>query len=324
MSDRYIQPLRILIQLFFLCLTIWLGFRFFQFVQYFRTNGATTYVARPDGVEAFLPISGLLGLSAWLKGMGINPIHPAALILFLTIIAISLLLRRSFCSFVCPIATISECSWKTGYKLLRLNLRAPAWLDWLLRATKYLLLAFFVYSILFAMPPAALQNFIWSDYHRMADVRLLDFFLHLTPFALGIIIFLLIASLLFKNPFCRYLCPYGALLGLLAMLFPLRVTRNSGRCVSCGVCNAVCPSYLDVMHKRSVASPECIGCWRCISHCRAEGALSMRLFGRTAIPGVIFAILILLIFWGGRIVGIKTGHWKTSLDSAEYSRLLGK
>ncbi|OGT97507.1 MAG: 4Fe-4S binding protein [Geobacteraceae bacterium GWC2_48_7] len=324
MSDRYVQPLRILIQFSFFCLIIWLSFRFFQFVQYFRSNGTTAYAARPDGIEAFLPISGLLGLSAWFKGMGINPIHPAALVLFLTILVTSLLLRRSFCSFICPVATISECSWKTGYKVLHRNFRAPAWLDLILRAVKYMLLAFFLYSISFAMSPAELRDFIMSDYHRVADVRLLDFFLNLTPFALGIIILLIITSLLLKNPFCRYLCPYGALLGLLAMLSPLRVTRNIERCVSCGACSAVCPSYLDVMHKKSVISPECIGCWRCISHCRADGALSMRFFGRTAVSGILFVFLVLLVFWGGRAVGIQTGHWKTSLDSAEYSRLLGR
>lgn len=324
MSDRYVQPLRILTQIFFLCLLIWLGFRFFQFVEYFRSNGTTAYAARPDGIEAFLPISGLLGLSAWLKGLGINPIHPAALVLFLTIIAVSLLLRRSFCSFVCPVATISEGCWKTGFKFIRRNFRAPVWLDLLLRAIKYLLLAFFLYSIVFAMSPADLHNFIMSDYHKVADVRLLDFFLHISSFALAVIILLIIASILLKNPFCRYLCPYGALLGLVAMLSPLRVTRNTQICVSCGVCSAVCPSYLDVMHKKSVLSPECIGCWRCISHCRARGALSMRLLGRTAVPGIVFVFLVLLFFWGGRAVGIKTGHWKTSLDSAEYSRLLAK
>ena len=324
MSDRYVQPLRILIQISFICVTMWLGFRFFQFVQYFRSNGTTAYVARPDGIEAFLPISGLLGLSAWFKGLGINPIHPAALVLFLTILVTSLLLRRSFCSFICPVATISECSWKTGYKVLHRNFKAPAWLDLSMRGIKYLLLVFFLYSILFAMSPDDLRAFIMSDYHRVADVRLLDFFLNLSPFALGIIFLLIIASLLLKNPFCRYLCPYGALLGLLAMLSPLRVTRNKELCVSCGVCSAVCPSHLDVMHKKIVNSPECLGCWRCISHCRADGALSMRFLGRSAVTGILFVILVLVVFWGGRGVGIKTGHWKTSLDSAEYWRLLGR
>ncbi|QEM67361.1 4Fe-4S binding protein [Geobacter sp. FeAm09] len=324
MSARYVQPLRILVQFCFLGFMLWLGFRFYQFVHYLRVGGASAPVPRPDGIEGFLPISGLLGLAGWFKGLGINPIHPAAVVIFLTILGVSLLLRRSFCSWICPVATISECSWKGGFKGFKRNLRLPRWLDVTLRGLKYLLMAFFIYSIAIAMPAEALRDFILSDYHKVADVRLLDFFLHISSTALVIILVLVAASIILRNPFCRYLCPYGALLGLVALLSPVRVTRNSSRCVSCGVCNQVCPAAIDVMHKQSVNSPECIGCWRCVSHCRVESALSMRAAGRFAIPGIVFALLVVLLFWGGTLAGKLTGHWRTVLDSAEYGRLLGR
>jgi polyferredoxin len=185
-------------------------------------------------------------------------------------------------------------------------------------------MAFFVYSVAISMSPGALENFISSDYHKLADVRLMDFFRHISPVALGVILALLVFSLLLKNPFCRYLCPYGALLGLVAVLSPVRVTRNTERCVSCGVCSQVCPTHIDVMHKVSVVSPECIGCWRCVSHCRVNQALSMRAAGRYAVPGIVFAVLVVLFFWGGTLVGKAGGYWQTSLDSREYRRLLGR
>jgi hypothetical protein len=78
------------------------------------------------------------------------------------------------------------------------------------------------------------------------------------------------------------------------------------------------------MHKESVASPECIGCWRCISHCRAQGALSMRLAGKILIPGIVFALLVLLVFKGGTLIGVFTGHWQTSLTLTDYMQLLNK
>jgi polyferredoxin len=324
MSARYVQPLRILIQFCFLGFMLWLGFRFYQFVAHVRGGALSTYVPRPDGIEGFLPISGLMGLSAWFRGLGINTVHPAAVVVFITVLVVSLLLRRSFCSWICPVATLSECSWKAGFSLFRRNLRLPKWLDICLRGVKYLLLAFFVYSIVFVMSGDALNAFIQSDYHKVADVRLLDFFLHISVRALAVVGVLVVASFALRNPVCRYLCPYGALLGLVAMLSPLRVTRDSERCVSCGVCNQVCPTYIDVMHKPSVMSPECIGCWRCVSHCRAQGALSMRLTGRVMIPGALFALLVVLFFWGGSAVGAWTGHWHTALTTEEYNFLLGK
>jgi Fe-S-cluster-containing hydrogenase component 2 len=77
------------------------------------------------------------------------------------------------------------------------------------------------------------------------------------------------------------------------------------------------------MAKERIHSPECIGCWRCISNCRAAGALEMKLTGgRIAIAGALFAVLVVGIFWGGSIIGKATGHWHNSISAAEYARLL--
>lgn len=325
MSKRYLQPLRILIQWGFLLFSLYLGMQFYRFVLHFRSGGAAPFVPRPDGIEAFLPISALLSLKDWLVTGAINPVHPAALVIFLTIVALSFLLKRSFCSWICPVGTLSELLWKSGFTLFRRNFRPPLFLDMLLRCIKYLLLFFFLFSIAVAMSPQAVTAFIHSDYNKIADVRLLDFFLHTSGFALVVISGLALLSLPVRNPFCRFLCPYGALVGLISMLSPVKVTRSSKTCVSCGVCTQVCPSYIPVMAKDRVFSEECIGCLRCISHCRSEGALEMKLTGRkVVVNGLLFAVLVVLLFWGGTLVGKMTGHWRTAITTEEYSRLLGR
>lgn len=324
MSARYMQPLRILVQSCFLGFMLWIGFCFYRFVHAVSSGLTKAVAVRPDGVDGFLPISGLLGFASWIRGGGINSIHPAAVIIFITVILLSLLLRRSFCSWICPVAVLSESAWKGGFRLMRFNQRLPVWFDVGLRSLKYLLMTFFIYIIAVAMSTDALSQFIQSDYHKIADVRLMNFFLHITPLALSIILVLVVLSVVLRNPFCRYLCPYGALLGLIAILSPMRVSRNSERCVSCGVCSQVCPTYIDVMHKTSVVSPECIACWRCISHCRFNEALSMRLARRFAVPGFVFAALVVLLFYGGTVIGKLNGHWHSSISLEEYVRLLGK
>jgi polyferredoxin len=322
MPTRYMQQLRILVQFCYLFFSLWLGFQLFQFIRFIRSGGQSGFSAHPVGVEAFLPISGLMGTISWIHEGSINVIHPAAVVIFVTVLVSALLLRRSFCSWVCPVATISEWSWKLGFKLFQRTLRPPGWLDIPLRALKYLLLAFFIYSMAWAMPTEALKAFINSDYHKLADIRLLNFFLHVSPLALTILLILTALSLLLRNPFCRYLCPYGALLGLLATASPIRVTRDNERCVSCGVCSQVCPTSIDVMHKKSVLSPECIGCWRCISHCGTRQALSMKVAGRYAMSGLVFAILVIVLLWGGTTIGKWNGNWDNRLDIREYRRLL--
>jgi polyferredoxin len=325
MNNRYMQPLRLAVAWGFLFFQLYLGFRFFQFVRYFRSGGSASFVPRPDGIEGFLPISALLSLKGWFLSGAINPVHPAALVIFLSAVAVSLLLKRSFCSWICPVGTVSELFWKCGFNLFKRNLRPPRWLDVALRGVKYLLLAFFLWSILWAMPPEAVIAFIHSDYNKVADARLLDFFLHLSGLSLVLILFLTLLSLPLRNPFCRFFCPYGALVGLVSILSPLKVTRERKTCVSCGVCTQVCPSYIPVMQQERVWSEECIGCWRCVSHCRAEGALAMKLSGRrVAVSGFVFALLVVGLFWGGTLLGRLTGHWHTGITLAEYTRLLGR
>jgi len=323
MHERYVQPLRLAIQWCFVFFCLYIGFGFFRFVNVLSSNDPTLQITRPPGVEAFLPISGLLGVKDWVINGRINDVHPAAVVIFVTIVGISLLLKRSFCSWICPVGAISEILWKAGFKITKRNIRPPLWVDIPLRSLKYLFLGFFLASIMLKMPADAVAGFISSDYHKIADVRLLDFFLHISGTPLIVITTLGVLSIPVKNAFCRYLCPYGALLGAVSTISPLKVTRNKTACVSCGVCSQFCPSYLSVMSKERIHSPECIGCWRCISNCRAAGALEMKLPGRRiAITGILFAILVIATFLGGTFIGKITGHWQNNITNAEYTRLL--
>ncbi len=324
MMTRFMQPLRLTVAWGFLLFQLYLGVQFYRFVLYLRSGGTTTFVPRPEGIEGFLPISALVSLKDWFLAGAINPVHPAGLVIFLTVLAVSLLLKRAFCSWICPVGTLSELLWKCGFNLFRRNVRPPGLVDGTLRGIKYLLLLFFLGSILVGMGPAQVAAFVHSSYNKTADVRLLDFFLHLSAVGFTVIIALALVSLPVRNPFCRFLCPYGALVGLISMLSPVKVSRDRKTCVSCGVCTQVCPSYIPVMLKERVVSEECIGCWRCISHCRAEGALSMKLAGRIAVNGLLFALLVVGIFWGGSLIGKATGHWHTAVSLEEYARLVAR
>lgn len=321
MSDRYVQPLRILVQLVFLGISLLSGVQFLRFLQAVQQGVDTAN--RPAAIDAFLPISGLFGTAAWLKGGGINLIHPAAVVTFVTAIVLSLLLRRAFCSWICPVGTISEWLWKIGFNKLERNWRPPRLLDLGLRGLKYLLLGYFlITAIAWSLP--MLQGFLGSSYHAVSDVKLLQLFRSPSGVMLAVTGLLLALSILLRNPFCRFLCPYGALLGLIALASPLAVQRDPEKCVSCGVCSQVCPSRIDVMHATRVNDPECLGCWRCISHCRVSTALSMSILGKLAVPGIIFALCVVLLFWGGTRIGKSNGYWNTVVTPDDYRKLLVK
>ena len=101
------------------------------------------------------------------------------------------------------------------------------------------------------MGPAAVADFLDSPYNRVADVKMLYFFERISPFGLKAVLALVGLSIVIPYSWCRYLCPYGALLGALSLLSPLKVTRHAPSCIDCNLCTKACPSHLPVARLRA-------------------------------------------------------------------------
>jgi polyferredoxin len=321
------QKLRHGFQLSFLLLNVWLGAVFYFWVRHFETGAQVQTVARPAGVEGWLPIAGLMNLKYWLSTGRIPATHPAAMFLFVTFLAISFLFRKAFCSWLCPVGTFSEYLWRAGRQIFRRNFQIPRWLDLPLRSLKYLLLGFFAWAVA-NMSADAVAQFMASPYGAIADVRMLNFFRSLGETAAIILAVLVVSSLLVQNFWCRYLCPYGALLGLTSILSPLRIRRSESTCIDCAKCAKACPSALPVDKLITIKSAECTGCMECVAVCPAEGALHMALPQWTRSPngGRIspwaMAAGIAVLFFG--IVGFaKTaGYWQGDIPDYVYRQLV--
>src|SRR5689334_23196827 len=119
----YSQLLRRGVQFAFLVLNIWIAAQFYQFVRYYETGGHSIYSSRPPGVEGWLPIASLMNLKVLLLTGQVPRLHPAGLFLLLAFLAASWIFRKSFCSWLCPIGTISESLWKLGRKTFGRNFR---------------------------------------------------------------------------------------------------------------------------------------------------------------------------------------------------------
>lgn len=300
-----------------------IGIRFGIFVRHFETGGATPLVSRPPGVEGFLPIGALASTKLWLATGTINPVHPAALVIFLTIVGMSLVAKKSFCSWLCPVGTLSEAAWKLGRRLFGRSFRVWRWLDVVLRGVKYLLLLFFVKLILIDMPALALAAFLDAPYWAVSDVKMLHFFTRMSATTVAILAVLTVLSLLCQNVWCRYLCPYGALLGLAGILSPLKVRRDAAGCTGCRRCSRACPAGLPVHGKEAVRSPECTGCLTCVANCPEREVLRMAPpFWRRPLPAWSFPALVVLLFAAGVGAGMATGHWQSSLTYDDYRQLI--
>lgn len=318
-----VGTVRLLVQWGFLVWVIFIGIRFGMFVRHFESGGAFPFVARPPGVEGFLPIGALTSFKYWLVSGEFDPLHPAALVIFLTVILMSLVAKKSFCSWLCPVGTLSEGAWKLGKRFFGRNFQIWNWLDIVLRGLKYVLLLFFVKIILIDMTATALAEFLTAPYWAASDIKMLRFFTHMSMNTVVILGILTGLSLIYKNFWCRYLCPYGALLGLISFISPLKVRRNTVQCTGCQRCSAACPSRLPVHTSKAISSPECTGCLTCVENCPEQNVLQMSPpFRKQAMPAWFFPCLVIITFAVGIGAGMISGHWNSVLTYADYQRLI--
>ena len=308
-------------QVFWVVICVWIGWEFVRFVRFYEAGGTGTPPGRPPGAESFLPISGLLGLKDWIINGALNHIHPAATITLGLALVSSVVLKKSFCGWVCPIGFVSESVGAAGQKIHHWKGRLPKALDWPLRGIKYLLLVFFVWAIFVQMSPQALASFIGSPYNKVADIKMLKFFTEMDAQSLWIILGLVVMGFVVSGFWCRFLCPYGALAGLASFLSPFKITRTASACIDCNKCNVACPAHIPVMQLKRVRSDECNACMECVDVCPSAEALSLSLpknYARISRLGALIAVT------GIFVVGIGlaqlTGHWQNSITSEEYAR----
>jgi polyferredoxin len=204
-------------QVSFLALNLVLGAIFYFWMRQFESGSAAYSLERPAGVEGWLPIAGLMNLKYWLATGHIPEVHLAAMFLLLSFLAMAFLLRKSFCSWLCPVDTVSEYLWRLGRKLFYRNFHLSRWIDLPLRSLKYLLLAFFAWAV-YSMSPAGIRDFMQSPYGLSADVKMLNFFRHIGETGLG----------------------------LAAFFSPARIRRSKEPCIDCAKCAKACPAALPV------------------------------------------------------------------------------
>ncbi len=305
------------VQLFFLLITIWIGVDFYLFIRALANGGPST-VMRPPGVEGFLPISALMSVRYFILTGIVNHIHPAGFFIFVAVILVSLFMKKGFCSWICPVGFISESLYEFGAKLFGRNFALPKWVDVPLRSLKYILLGFFFFSVS-VLSAEELGSFLHSDFNKVADIKMYMFFANISTFSLVIIGLLIVLSLFYKNFWCRYACPYGALLGIASLVSPLKIRRVEESCIDCGLCSQACPSGLPVDKLGSVSSAECNACYSCVEACPVRNTLNMSVrSGRRGLSQRQYAMLLFGIYFGVVGVAVLVGLWRNSISFNEY------
>ena len=302
---------RYFIQFVFFVITIVGGIRFYIWTENVLRGRLSDI--KPGMVEGFLPISALMSLKKLVLTGAYDFIHPAGLTLFIFILAVSIVFKKSFCSHICPVGFVSE-----NLSMLGKGIRVHKYIFHPLTVIKYGTLGFFAYIILWSLPVAAIDGFQNAPYNIVADAKMLHFFTSPSRTTIIVLAVLLVLTLISKNIWCRLMCPYGALLGLLSVLSPFKVKRDASACVGCRKCTSVCPNDIQVHSKGRIDSPECFGCFDCVSNrhnnecLKVTGGMNHRL-----VPFIVTILLAVTVAGA-----MYAGYWKSDISNFDYRRYL--
>lgn len=166
-----------------------------------------------------------------------------------------------------------------------------------------------------------------SPYGIIIDVKMLDFFRYISSASLITVCVLVVISLFIRNAWCRYLCPYGALLGLFSLFSPFKIHRNAESCIDCGKCAKNCPSRIPVDQLIKVRTVECTGCMTCVESCPVASTLTFSLHTPTqkhqrSLSGVLMAVLTLSILFLMIGVAVYMGVWDSPVPDSYWFHII--
>lgn len=236
--------------------------------------GAVVYLALGYGrrtFEDYCPFGGVESLwGLFTQGEFTCALGPLNLSMLLALLALSLVAKKAFCGWACPVGFLGEVTARLGGRVWPRRPRMPPRVDAWLKRLRYAVLAvvlFFTYQsgelILRGYDPFYL---IFSGFgHGSAGAVS---FAVLAAVAAG--------ALVVPMFFCRYLCPMGAVFDPLSRVGLIHIERTAAKCTGCNRCGRAClhsipvPQVLEVRHK------DCTNCLECLDACPEQDALALR------------------------------------------------
>ena len=166
---------------------------------------------------------------------------------------------RVFCGWMCPFGFLFDLVYRLRVKLFKLK-KLPR-----VDEKIHNKLIYFKYVVLILVVLAYLSGIKIVDSYTLAYILLALF---------------LILGFIYPMFFCRYICPVGALLSILARfsIFKLRVDKD--KCVKCRLCEFRCPMQIKIVDVDKINQMECIRCFECMNACKKEALSFSTIFNR--------------------------------------------
>ncbi|QRN85292.1 FMN-binding protein [Clostridia bacterium] len=189
-------------------------------------------------------------------------------------IMVAVLFGPIFCGWICPFGGFQDLvSNNLGKRIVKNkhNRYIDKKVDKKLRYLRYVSLAI-VFYMTAKSAVTVLENV--NPYHALLNLFVGEFAV------IGLIVLLIVAlaSVFIARPWCKYLCPYGALLGLFNIVRVKAIVRNEPTCIHCKKCSRACPMNIEVAESKIVRDHQCISCLECTSDnaCPVEDTVQLK------------------------------------------------
>lgn len=261
-------------------------------------------------VHALCPYGALESLYAvFYTGGFIQKIYSGTFILLALTVVLAILFRRSFCGLLCPFGALQEVFTLIRKKLLKKRFTVPEKIDKPLRYLKYVIL---LLTIVMAWRLGTLWMAPYDPYSAYSHITAFSDSIKEDPLAIVGFILLavtIVGSFLYDRFFCKYLCPVGALYGIIGKFSPTKIVRDDDKCSHCNICNKACPANINVSRSNKITSAECISCNQCVAACPKKGALEVKT-GKIAVHPLAMLGLVVVLFFGTMFIVQASGNFQ--------------
>lgn len=184
------------------------------------------------------------------------------------------LFGRLICGFLCPFGFLQDLL----YKIKGKKLQIPERVDGILRYLKYVILIVFVILLpavvhdafgigdpwfcKYICPAGTLEGGIPLLIHNESLRNMIGILFSWKFFLLTLF---LLSSVFIYRPFCKYICPLGAIYGLFNRIGFYKMNVDEAKCIHCGACERRCKMNVKVL--KNINSAECIRCGECKENC---------------------------------------------------------
>ncbi len=244
--------------------------------------------------ERWCPFGGVEALyTYWQEGNLLCSLGVSNFYILAAVLLITLLFRRAFCGYLCPVGTVSEWLGSLGRFAGIRGAAVPAPLDRGLSLLKYGVLA----VVLFITYRAGELLFRGFDPCYALISRHGE---DITVWSYVVAGSIVVGSLLVIMPFCRWLCPLAAVLSPFSRFGLARIKRDSDACLDCTKCSQACPMAIPVHEVKEVTAARCLSCLNCVEACPVErsGAVAWgppRSLGRSWPQAVLVGLVLLFL-----------------------------